>query len=55
MDSPEYVEPLSAFAVGKAVKFPDGSMIKMQCHLRFCDRLLGECDTILVCSMQQFL
>ncbi|VDO27391.1 unnamed protein product, partial [Brugia timori] len=42
MDSPEYVEPLSAFAVGKAVKFPDGSMIKMQCHLRFCDRLLSE-------------
>uniref|UniRef100_A0AAF5PPP7 von Willebrand factor type A domain-containing protein n=1 Tax=Wuchereria bancrofti TaxID=6293 RepID=A0AAF5PPP7_WUCBA len=47
MDSPEYVEPLSAFAVGKAVKFPDGSMIKMHCHLRFCDRLLSECDTIL--------
>ncbi|VIO91254.1 Uncharacterized protein BM_BM10691 [Brugia malayi] len=47
MDSPEYVEPLSAFAAGKAVKFPDGSMIKMQCHLRFCDRLLSECDTIL--------
>ncbi|EFO27042.1 hypothetical protein LOAG_01440 [Loa loa] len=44
---PEYLDPLSAFAIGKAVKFPDGSMIKMQCHLRFCDRLLGECDTIL--------
>uniref|UniRef100_A0A8R1Y4W4 VWFA domain-containing protein n=1 Tax=Onchocerca volvulus TaxID=6282 RepID=A0A8R1Y4W4_ONCVO len=24
-----------------------GSMIKMRCHLRFCDRLLGECDRIL--------
>ncbi|KAL4002040.1 von Willebrand factor type A domain family protein [Acanthocheilonema viteae] len=47
IDSPEYVESLSVFAVGKAVKFPDGSMIKMQCHLRFCDRLLGECDSIL--------
>ncbi|CAG9539748.1 unnamed protein product [Cercopithifilaria johnstoni] len=47
MDSPQYVESLSAFAIGKAVKFPDGSMIKMKCHLRFCDRLLGECDTIL--------
>ncbi|VDK64189.1 unnamed protein product, partial [Onchocerca ochengi] len=47
MDSPQYVESLSAFAVGKAVKFPDSSMIKMRCHLRFCDRLLGECDRIL--------
>lgn len=48
MESPEYAESLSVFANGKAVKFPDSSMIKMQCHLRFCDRLLGECDTILV-------
>ncbi|MCP9258184.1 hypothetical protein DINM_001444 [Dirofilaria immitis] len=47
IDPPEYVEPLSIFAVGKAVKFPDSSMIKMKCHLRFCDRLLGECDAIL--------
>ncbi|VDD86442.1 unnamed protein product [Enterobius vermicularis] len=48
MDSPEYVEPLTAFAVGKSVKFPDSSLIQYQCHLRFCDRLLGECDAILV-------
>lgn len=54
IESPEYVEPLSAFAIGKAVKFPDTSMIKMQCHLRFCDRLLGECDAILVCIFQGF-
>ncbi|VDN31700.1 unnamed protein product, partial [Gongylonema pulchrum] len=47
MDSPDYVEPLVAFAIGKAVKFPDTSLIQMQCQLRFCDRLLGECDTIL--------
>uniref|UniRef100_A0A915PJX0 VWFA domain-containing protein n=1 Tax=Setaria digitata TaxID=48799 RepID=A0A915PJX0_9BILA len=47
MESPEYIEPLSVFAIGKAVKFPDSSMIKMHCHLRFCDRLLGECETIL--------
>ena len=48
MDSPDYVEPLTAFTVGKAVKFPDSSMIQFQCQLRFCDRLLGECDGILV-------
>uniref|UniRef100_A0A0R3RJ32 ZP domain-containing protein n=1 Tax=Elaeophora elaphi TaxID=1147741 RepID=A0A0R3RJ32_9BILA len=47
IDAPKYVESLSAFAIGKAVKFPDGPIIKMQCHLRFCDRLLGECDAIL--------
>uniref|UniRef100_A0A9J2PUT6 ZP domain-containing protein n=1 Tax=Ascaris lumbricoides TaxID=6252 RepID=A0A9J2PUT6_ASCLU len=47
MDTPDYVEPLKAFSVGKAVKFPDSPVIQMRCHLRFCDRLLGECDAIL--------
>ncbi|KHN78530.1 Cuticlin-1 [Toxocara canis] len=47
MDTPDYVEPLTAFAVGKAVKFPDSPLIQMRCHLKFCDRLLGECDAIL--------
>ncbi|VDN04752.1 unnamed protein product [Thelazia callipaeda] len=47
LDPPEYPETLSVFAYGKAVKFPDSSMIKIKCQLRFCDRLLGECDTFL--------
>ncbi|VDK25278.1 unnamed protein product [Anisakis simplex] len=48
MDTPDYVEPLTAFAVGKAVKFPDSPLIRMKCQLKFCDRLLGECEAILV-------
>uniref|UniRef100_A0A7E4VPT5 VWFA domain-containing protein n=1 Tax=Panagrellus redivivus TaxID=6233 RepID=A0A7E4VPT5_PANRE len=45
--TPSYTEPLKITSEGRVISHPDGPLIKMRCSLRFCDRLMGECDEIL--------
>lgn len=45
--TPDYGSPLNVSGKGIIVSHPDSPLIKMRCSLRFCDRLMGECDEIL--------
>uniref|UniRef100_A0AC34FFN3 Uncharacterized protein n=1 Tax=Panagrolaimus sp. ES5 TaxID=591445 RepID=A0AC34FFN3_9BILA len=45
--TPTYNEPLSISSDGILVNHPDGPLVKIRCSLKFCDRLMGECDEIL--------
>uniref|UniRef100_A0AC34REF6 Uncharacterized protein n=1 Tax=Panagrolaimus sp. JU765 TaxID=591449 RepID=A0AC34REF6_9BILA len=45
--TPEYLSPLMVTSKGIVVSHPDSPLVRIHCSLRFCDRLMGECDEIL--------
>ncbi|TKR58002.1 hypothetical protein L596_030631 [Steinernema carpocapsae] len=47
METPDYVDPLNAFSSANMVKYPDSSLVRLKCKLKFCDRLMGQCNDIL--------
>jgi hypothetical protein len=49
MENPQYVQQLKAFSRGVAIRgMGDTQTLRLRCSLRFCDRLMGECDAMLV-------
>lgn len=46
--SPQYTSPLKAISTGVLISRADELSVRMRCRLKFCDRLMGECEHILV-------
>uniref|UniRef100_A0A914BX00 Uncharacterized protein n=1 Tax=Acrobeloides nanus TaxID=290746 RepID=A0A914BX00_9BILA len=47
ISTPIYDDSLSAHSEGMVIHHPDTPLLKMKCSLKFCDRLMSECDDIL--------
>jgi hypothetical protein len=48
LETPQYAGQLKAFSRGIAIGGSTSKTVRLRCSLRFCDRLMGECDEILV-------
>uniref|UniRef100_A0A915DKZ2 VWFA domain-containing protein n=1 Tax=Ditylenchus dipsaci TaxID=166011 RepID=A0A915DKZ2_9BILA len=46
LENPEYSNSLSVVSRGIAIRKADGPFLKVRCSLKFCDRLMGECEGI---------
>uniref|UniRef100_A0A1I8ASB3 VWFA domain-containing protein n=1 Tax=Steinernema glaseri TaxID=37863 RepID=A0A1I8ASB3_9BILA len=47
IETPDYVDPLNAFSSATTVRYPDSPLVRLKCKLRFCDRLMGQCNDLL--------
>ncbi|KAL7078899.1 hypothetical protein ACQ4LE_002624, partial [Meloidogyne hapla] len=48
IETPQYVNQLKAFARGIAIRgIGNETTLRLRCSLKFCDRLMGECEEIL--------
>ena len=49
LETPQYVNHMKAFSRGVALRGTGmAPMVRLRCTLRFCDRLMGECEDMLV-------
>uniref|UniRef100_A0A914LN45 VWFA domain-containing protein n=1 Tax=Meloidogyne incognita TaxID=6306 RepID=A0A914LN45_MELIC len=57
IETPQYVNQLKAFARGVAIRgIGNETSLRLRCSLKFCDRLMGECEEILPpkCGKEDF-
>ncbi|KAK0418432.1 hypothetical protein QR680_013552 [Steinernema hermaphroditum] len=47
IETPDYVDPLNAFSSATTVRYPDSPLVRLKCKLKFCDRLMGQCNDLL--------